>query len=289
MFSRALGLAVLACAALLGCSRPPAVHPALWRVEGPGGQQAWLFGTIHALPQPVEWRSAPIEAALAASDRLLLEVAQIDNDAATAQAFAALAQSPGLPPLEARVPPQLRAELAAAMRLDKMPRGALDPYETWAAALMLQQAAAQAGEADAANGIDRALLRGYAGPVGEFEGAAAQLAIFDTLPERIQRDLLAAAIGEQDQTASALRQLEQAWAKGDLAAIERETDRDFLTDPVLRGALLVNRNRAWLEKLTALLRGGARPFVAVGAAHLVGPDGLPALLTAQGYTVTRLQ
>ena len=289
MFSKALGLAVLACAALVACAKPAAVHPALWRVEGPGGQQAWLFGTIHALPQPVEWRSAPIEAALAASDRLLLEVAQIDNDAATAQAFAALAQSPGLPPLEARVPPQLRAELAAAMRLDKMPRGALDPYETWAAALMLQQAAAQAGKADAANGIDRALLRRYAGPVGEFEGAAAQLAIFDALPERVQRDLLAAAISEQDQTASALRQLEQAWAKGDLAAIERETDRDFLTDPVLRGALLVNRNRAWLDKLTALLRGGARPFVAVGAAHLVGPDGLPALLTAQGYTVSRLQ
>ena len=289
MFSRALGLAALACAALLGCAKPPPVHPALWLVEGPNGQQAWLFGTIHALPQPVEWRSSKIESALAGSDRLMLEVAQIDDDAATAQAFAALARSPGLPPLDQRVAPELRDELAAALTHDHMPRGALDAFETWAAALMLQQAAAQAGKADAANGIDRALLHGYTKPVGEFEGAAVQLAIFDQLPERVQRDLLHAAITEQDQAGAELRKLEQAWASADLNLIERETDRDFLTDPVLRDALLVNRNRAWLVKLTGLLRSGAHPFVAVGAAHLVGPDGLPAMLAAQGYKVSRLQ
>jgi uncharacterized protein YbaP (TraB family) len=44
-----------------------------------------------------------------------------------------------------------------------------------------------------------------------------------------------------------------------------------------------------VTKLTGLLIRGARPFVAVGLAHLVGHDGLPAMLSAQGYTVTRLQ
>ncbi|MCG6121031.1 MAG: TraB/GumN family protein, partial [Blastomonas sp.] len=41
--------------------------------------------------------------------------------------------------------------------------------------------------------------------------------------------------------------------------------------------------------ITDMMRLGARPFVAVGAAHLAGPDSVQALLEARGYTVTRLQ
>ena len=287
MFSKALAL--LAALALAGCARPTEVRPALWLVEGPGGQKAWLFGTIHALPRPAQWRSAKIEAALAGSDRLVLEVARIDDDAGTAKIFAGLAQSPGLPPLEQRVPADERDELAAAMNADGLTPGALDGYETWAAALLLQQAATKAGASDSGNGIDRALLRGYPKPVEEFEGAAAQLAIFDRLPEAVQRALLSAALTDPNEAARELERMAAAWAKADLAVIDRATNEEFLRDPVLREALLTGRNRAWSGKLVAMLRAGEHPFVAVGTAHLVGADGLPAMLAAQGYKVTRLQ
>lgn len=287
MFSKTLAL--LAALALAACAHRTEVRPALWLVEGPGGQQAWLFGTIHALPQQVDWRSPKIELALAGSDRLVLEIARIDDDAGTARVFASLAQSSGLPPLEQRLAPDERDELAEAMRTDGLKPGALDGYETWAAALLLQQAAIKAGASDSGNGIDRALLRGYAKPVEEFEGAAAQLAIFDRLPEATQRTLLSAALTDPKEAARELDRLASAWAKADLDLIDRETNQEFLSDPVLREALLTGRNQAWAARLTVMLRGGAHPFVAVGTAHLVGKDGLPALLTAQGYKVTRLQ
>ena len=284
-------MAALALSALglASCSKPAAVRPALWLVEGPGGQRAWLFGTIHALPQPVDWHSPKIDAALAGSDRLLLEVAKLDDDAGTAQAFAGLAESPGLPPLSQRVPDDLRDELGTALKQDGFSPDALDRYESWAAALMLQNAAMAAGKSDSANGIDRALLRSYSKPVDEFEGAAAQLAIFDRLPEPAQRALLSATIAQPGDELAEMRKLEQAWARGDLTMIDAATSADFMDNPDLREALLVSRNRAWLAKLTGLLLRGAHPFVAVGLAHLVGADGLPALLSAQGYKVTRLQ
>ena len=287
--SNRLILAFLALLALAGCARPPEVHPGLWLVEGPKGEKAWLFGTIHSLPEPVEWRSAKVDAALLAADRLVLEVADITDDAKTARVFAELAQSPGLPPLEQRVPAVLRDDLAEDLASGGLKPGSLDPYETWAAALMLQNAAAAAGDNDSANGIDRAIALAWKGPIEEFEGARAQLAIFDTLPEADQRAMLDAVLLEADGREVQLKDLQQAWARGDMELIARVTDEDFAKAPALREALLVGRNRAWVGKLEAMLRGGARPFVAVGAAHLAGTDGLPAMLAARGWKVTRLQ
>lgn len=292
MSSRAalrLILGMLGALALAACAKPAEVRPALWLVEGPSGQKAWLFGTIHALSEPVDWRSAAVKAALEQSDRLVLEVAAIGDDQATAQAFARLASSPDLPPVELRLPPDLRDELSEALQDGGIEPGSLDGYESWAVALMLQQAAARNARSDSGNGIDRAIARDYRGPIEEFEGAAAQLAIFDRLPESAQRALLAASLEGQASLAAETRRLAQAWATADLALIERETDTELAREPVLRQALLVGRNQAWTARLDAILRQGGRPFVAVGTAHLAGKDGLPAMLIARGYKVTRLQ
>jgi uncharacterized protein YbaP (TraB family) len=287
VFNRLL-LALFAALALAACGKPEPAKPALWRVEGSNGELAWLFGTIHALPEPVDWRTARIEAALAASDRLMLEVAAVGDGAEIGRNFARLGNSPGLAPLPMRLSPEDRGELKSGLAEAGLASGALDGLETWAAALALQQAVAAREQIDSANGIDRALVRGWTKPVEEFEGAAAQLAIFDRLAEDDQRALLLAVLRGGDAGEEAGR-LARAWARGDMAQIGREVEGDFLADPELREALLVSRNRAWAAKLEASLQHGARPFVAVGAAHLAGPEGLPALLSAKGYKVIRVQ
>lgn len=283
-------LIVAALALLAACQRPEPVRPALWQVDGPGGQRAWLFGTIHALPRPVDWRSPRIDAALAHADRIVLEVANIDDDQATAQTFARLAASPQAAPLADRVPPEARADYARYVKQYGASEDALRGQDTWAAALLLAQLAQADLGSDSANGVDRAVKAAAAGrPVEEFEGADAQLRIFDALPETEQRDLLAMVVRQGNDPRAEARRLEQAWASGDLAALTRETQGGLLADPELRAALLTQRNRAWTTRLEARLRQGQRPFVAVGAAHLTGPDGLPAMLTARGYRVTRVQ
>lgn len=284
-FALAASLALVACA-----QQPAAARPALWLVEGPGGQKAWLFGTIHALSRPYDWKSATIGAALAQSDRLILEVAGVGDDATTATVFAQLAQGGPHPPLAERVAPQDRDELARELRADQILPGSLDRYDTWAAALMIAQAQSRNDRQDSGNGIDRALAADYRRPIGEFEGAELQLAIFDGLPEAQQRALLHSVIEENPvQREATVRALEQAWASGDLAELARVSDADTFGDTLLRDALLVQRNRSWADRLVTMLGSRARPFVAVGAAHLAGPDGLPAMLTARGYKVTRLQ
>ena len=185
---------------LAACKPQPreVVTPAMWEVTGDRGEQAWLFGTIHALPAPVEWRSAQVEVALAGSDRLVLEIANIDNQAALSQIFARLAASPGQPPLETRVSRKVRPQLLALMREFKLDPGQFGETETWAAALTIANAAQ--AEANAEFGLDREILSAAKGkPIGELEGAAAQLGLFDAMPEAEQRDLLTAIVVEAAQ------------------------------------------------------------------------------------------
>ncbi len=286
---RALAVALLL--ALAGCKEappPPEAKPALWEVTGAKGERAWLFGTIHALPRRVDWRSAKIDAALAAADELVLEIAAIDDRAALEAEYARRAASPGLPPLLERVWPGQRDQFAALLASKNIDAAPYQRLETWAAALALAQALK--GANDPAFGIDKDILAAARGkPVGELEGASAQLAVFDTLPEADQRDLLSATVAEAVAPDDEAHRLADAWARGDMALLEAETRTGLLADPELRAALLTTRNEAWAGKLAAKLARGGKPFVAVGAAHLAGPDGLPALLAARGYRVTRVQ
>ena len=57
----------------------------------------------------------------------------------------------------------------------------------------------------------------------------------------------------------------------------------------MRQALLVGRNQDWAKRIAAGMAKGKTLFVAVGAAHTVGPEGLAALLEAKGFAVKRVQ
>jgi uncharacterized protein len=260
------------------------VDPALWRVEGQNGEVAWLFGTIHAADGPMEWGTPDVARAMAAADEIVVEVADMDPKHLAAQ-FDALSHTPDLPPLLERVPVSEKSALIARLDDLGLEHDAFAGIETWAAAMTL--ARASASEADPAYGIDRAVIAAAGSrPVRELEGADAQLRIFDALPEKEQQDLLLAVLVEPDANDLALP---DSWARGDMDAIVRETKRGLLADPELRAALFTGRNRRWVDVIVAHLGEGHRPFVAVGAAHLAGPEGLPALLEAAGYRVIRVR
>jgi len=279
-------LAVLSLAACTPDADP--AHPALWEVTGPKGGKAWLFGTVHALPRPVRWRSAAVDSAFEQADRIVVEVDDLGDDERMAAIFTHLSRSTDRPPLSQRVAPDLRDDLARLLDKAGLRESEFADVETWAAALMLARVGRKPDESD--NGVDRAVIDAANGkPLVELEGAEAQLGIFDALPEKEQRDLLQLVVAEDGQVDDEGAALAKTWRQGDMRAIEAETRRGLLADPELREALFVRRNRDWTARIAAMLTHGERPFVAVGAAHMAGPDGLPAMLRAKGFEVKRVQ
>ncbi|KHK91318.1 TraB/GumN family protein [Novosphingobium malaysiense] len=277
---------LFAALALAGCSAiPQEADPALWRVESPQGDIGWLFGTIHSSPRPLAWETPAVRTALDQAGAVIVEVGNLADEADVAATFARLAKASGKPPLSQRVAREDRPALAALLDKAGYDDGDFTAMDTWAAALTL--ARNQAGEDDARNGVDRAVVA-QAGPrpIIELEGATRQLSLFDTLPESEQRDLLGAVVRE---AAMPDRNLSAAWRTGDMAAIEKETRKGLLADPELREVLFTGRNRRWTARIAEAVQAGRKPFVAVGAAHMAGPDGLPAMLARRGFTVTRIE
>ena len=291
MIRTALGL--LAALALAACGKAerndlPAPTPALWQVTAPNGKPAgWLFGTIHALPEGAKWRDPAIEKAIVGADLLVVEAKDLENSGKLSAIFTRLSHTADMPPLSERVPAAMQGRLQALLKKGGYREADFKAIETWAAAIMLAQLADDSiGE----NGVDRALLTDFkARPIEELEGVEGQFAIFDRLPEADQRDLLGAVVEEDTMDAEDSARLAKLWLKGDMNAIAREGDDGMLADPELKQALLVNRNQAWADKLLALYAAGKRPLVAVGAAHLAPPGGLPELLADKGYKVTRVR
>jgi len=281
-------LALAGALALAACGAPrdrawPAPSPALWEVSGEHGERAWLFGTIHALPDGVAWRTPQFERAFAASDLLMVEIANLGDARDGQRAFDAFAKGPPQPPLSTRVAPADRPALTALMARAGLTDDDFWNVESWAAALMLSNAARAS---ETGNGVDRALLAENK-PVEGLESYTQQFSRFDRLPAEDQRALLA-GVAREAQAEQADERV-TAWLTGDLAALERQMEGEFLGSPGLRGALLVARNRYFATRIGAAIERRHRPFVAVGAGHMLGADGLPALLAARGYTVTRLR
>ncbi|HQS97495.1 MAG: polysaccharide biosynthesis protein GumN [Novosphingobium sp. 17-62-19] len=263
---------------------------ALWQITDKGGTvRGYLFGTVHALPPKTQWLRPAITDALAASDRLVLEIAEPIDQASAGEALAELAGTAGLPPPSQRIAPKMRDDLKKVYKKLGLTDADFVDTESWAVALQLAAIAGEKAGSDPESGSEPALRRLAAGkPIVGFETLQSQFAVFDSLPPREQKVLLQEVTVEAASDNDEEAQMIAMWLRGDDLGIAREANEGFLADPGLHTALLTTRNRLWADQLDAMLKGGAKPFVAVGAAHLAGSDSLQRLMMARGWQIKRV-
>jgi uncharacterized protein YbaP (TraB family) len=284
-------LPLAACASAAEPAKADSKHPALWKLAD-ADTQIWLFGTIHLLPEGQGWRTPVLDSALSGADELVLEVADVDDMMASAQAMQKLGMSPGLPPIAQRVPEAKRAALRAMIAESGYPEAVFDGLETWAAALPLLGVTFKRLGLDPTLGVERQIgapFRAAGKKVSGLETIEQQFGFFDTLSEGAQRALLMAVVEDTKETRAQFRAMLDAWASGDLAGIARTFDDETQMSPELREALMRRRNAAWAEWLERRLDRPGTVFVAVGAGHLAGEISVQSMLKAKGLRVKRVQ
>ena len=288
----ALLLALVAAVTTAGARADAASGSVLWSVRGPQNV-VYLFGSIHALrPDDARLPDAAV-AAYGEAEQLVMEI-DLDDPTLTDPAVMATQMR-----LAAQLPDgqSLRSVLgedypgiAARAARDGLDLPALDRFAPWfVATLMLQVEIARQGftteHGVEQQFVDRALADRK--PILGLETPAEQFAVLASLSLPDQKRFLLKTLEDSAGAQARLEQLLQAWRTGDTATLASELSEEFEAFPELYRPLTEDRNRAWVERLVALLAGPDDYLVVVGALHLVGRNSVVDLLRQRGYAVTR--
>jgi uncharacterized protein len=262
-----------------------------WKVTGKGGT-VYLIGSVHLLSSDFYPLAPQLEAAYKEADLLVEEVDMAElTDPAAQMSLLGRAMLPSATPLDKVISPETYAMLQKRAAAIGVPLEPLKVLKPWMVALTLVQFEWQQAGFDPQLGLDKHFYdraKSDGKSTQGLETAEYQISRLDGLTMEQQEHLLSESLKELDDERANMKKLVDAWRAGDSAAVEQIVLSDLKAEPVLYQRLLVERNRNWLPKIDALFARPKHALVVVGAAHLVGPDGLLAAFRAKGYTVEQL-
>lgn len=263
----------------------------LWKVQSKRGA-IYVLGSIHYLKRENYPLKKSIQDAFANCQTLVLE---IDLSSATPERAQQLmlekARYRDGTHLQQHISPEtykLAERQARELGIDIFQ---MEPFKPWFVAVSLVSLKLQKMGFDPNYGLDRFLAdqaKGGGKTIGGLESLEFQFGLLDQLPSSEQDSMLRETLGELDMLNKSVDQLVQAWLSGDARAVEDLVLASMKEYPAVYKKVVVDRNRRWLADLIKMLEQGEKALVVVGAAHLVGQDGLIELLKQRGYTVEQL-
>ncbi|NTX05661.1 TraB/GumN family protein [Myxococcus sp. CA040A] len=286
-----------------GCASTPAAkkytpvdtgNAFLWEVKDPRGGTAYLVGSIHMGKAGALTLPSSMESAFTKAHVLAVEVDTTRTDEAAMQKLVReLGTFPEGQSLSQRLDPSTRDLLSrAATRLGVQPQG-LERLRPWLAGIVLNNLEFKAAGYEQGHGVDRAFLdRAHAAhkQVLELETAEAQFRMLSGTPDNLQDLMLRDQLRREQGPGEIVEALTSAWKAGDadgMAGLLLEGAKDTTYRPVYE-RVFFERNVQMASRLEALLTEPRVHLVVVGAGHVVGPEGIVALLQKKGHSVRQL-
>ena len=292
LFLCAVAAFVAACSGGPDYVVPPKQAPALWLVEDvDSGGRAFIMGSVHMLPDGLDWVTPKMEGALRQCASFVTEIGNTGNRAMANNSWLEKAQDEAVPPLAERLRSNPEAIHLIPGGFEKA-RVFYNKSESWAIALVLTSTLSEGLDIGAENGVEAVLTKHFKKrgiSVIGLETAQDQFARFDALPADAQDRLLVTSLMSAPDARAQYQALLTAWLTGDLDALATISDTGIRQHKALHNTLILEPNRKWSLQIGDQIRESAKPCIAIGSAHLLGEDSVLTLLKAQGMTVTRIQ
>lgn len=262
-----------------------------------GKATLYLFGTIHVGKPEFYPLSQSVIDAVVNSQYLAVE-ADITDEAANAKLIAETALYPAADSLERHISPELMQRLRVLLEKYNFPLEQAQKLKPWMLALTLDYIGTDSAGFSPQYGADLFLLglaKGMKKPIAELESMQFQIHLFDSMTAAEQEEYLAstAEVLESGEFDTELNELVEAWGKADSRGIQKAIEDGEAAVPASAQwfitRLIKDRNASMTARIEEFLRSGKQYFVAVGAGHIVGGDGIVARLKAKGYKVRDLQ
>jgi uncharacterized protein len=264
----------------------------LWEISGNGLRQpSYLFGTYHVLKDSYLSQNLRAKTAFLQANGVVVETV-IDSSAMLQMALRAMMLDKSLPKLLPSADYKLVAdEFKRATGYDIMLFNQMKPIVT---ATMLAMAYIES-ENDTLQTFSGQPLDLYFAAEGKRAGKTVvsletmeqQMGfLYDHDPVEKQATDLVTMVRQKDEMLTSGKKITALYLRGDLAAMWK-LSQDYEQKFGDMAYLVKERNANWMKQLPAQM--ALRPtFIAVGALHLPGPDGLLELLKKAGYTLKPL-
>ena len=266
--------------------------PFLWRIDG-ARTTHYLLGSIHLLPESEAVLPPAYERALKASDVVVFET---DFDALqepdTQQRFLTAARAPMPGGLRGQLHAETYHALSEHLGGLGLPAESFDSFKPWFVAMSLELLRYQRAGFAAEYGIDgRLFKRALDGgkTIEWLESVDQQIHVLSGMGPAVEEAYLRAAIEEDQPSGPQPEALLRIWRQSDTAALAENIAEMKSDYPEIYWRVLSGRNAGWLANLRQRLDGRKPTMIVVGAAHLVGGDGLLQTLEADGYTPTPVE
>jgi uncharacterized protein YbaP (TraB family) len=264
----------------------------LWRV-GSGTNTVYLLGSLHFFKKEIYPLNQRIEAAFDQANTLAVEanvndIAKIDIEKLVESAMYLAPET-----LERHVSAETYELIRKETGRLGMPLELINRQKPWFLALVLESLELLRLGFDPNYGIDKYFLSRAAGKkkIVEMESLDYQIDLLSKFSDQEQELFLLYTIKDLHILKQELDKLTQAWKSGDAKGLESIMTRGFAEDsrmPSVYEKLILERNRNMALKIEEFLGNREIYFVVVGAAHLVGKEGVIEILKGRGYLVEQL-
>jgi uncharacterized protein YbaP (TraB family) len=268
-------------------------HSIFWKIEKPGVEPSWLFGTMHSNDARVLELSDKFHDAFDKIDTLVLELKEVSNPNAIAMELfkhPELTMLPADKTLDHLLPADEIAQIAAGLAKKGIPIAAVLRMRPWFLSMGLLTSCGNPNSKDGyvldrrlaeqaeENGVD---VEGLETPLEQFQAMA------DLSDETMMKELLDVfklPYSTNDMIGT-LIELYSTGNSGLMKAFSEDLSGDKTASLAFSKRVITDRNEVMAERILPYLERG-NVMMAVGALHLPGDRGVVELLRKQGFTVT---